>query len=134
LPVNQPKVPVNTYMFDGQMAYHHSGDAPVYATNSGGRPWADQTGAVSDGWESDGTMVRTAYTLRSEDDDFSQPGKLVREVFNDDQRAALVETVSGALLGGVREPVLSRAFDYWKSVDAEVGARIEATVRAGSTK
>ena len=26
LPVNQPKVPVNTYMFDGQMAYHHSGN------------------------------------------------------------------------------------------------------------
>ena len=46
LPVNQPKVPVNTYMFDGQMAYHHSGSAPVYATNSGGRPWADQTGPV----------------------------------------------------------------------------------------
>src|SRR5690606_7858138 len=109
LPVNQPKVPVNTYMFDGQMAYHHSGNAPVYAANSGGRPWSDQTGAVSDGWEADGTMVRTAYALRSEDDDFSQPGKLVREVFDDDQRAALVETVAGALLGGVREPVLSRA-------------------------
>ena len=134
LPVNQPKVPVNTYMFDGQMAYHHSGNAPVYATNSEGRPWADETGAVSDGWEADGTMVRTAYTLRSEDDDFSQPGKLVRDVFNDDQRAALVETVAGALLGGVREPVLSRAFDYWKSVDADVGARIEAKVRAGAAE
>ena len=46
LPVNQPKVPVNTYMFDGQMAYHHSGNAPVYAPNSGGRPWADETGPV----------------------------------------------------------------------------------------
>ena len=45
LPVNQPKVPVNTYMFDGQMAYHHSGNAPVYAPNSGGRRWADETGA-----------------------------------------------------------------------------------------
>ncbi len=77
-------------------------------------------------------MVRQAYALRPNDDDFSQPGILVREVFNDDQRARLVEQVAGSLLGGVREPVLSRAFDYWKSIDAEVGRRIEAKVRAGA--
>ena len=132
LPVNQPKVPVNTYMFDGQMAYHHSGSAPVYAPNSGERPWADETGPMHDGWEADGTMVRSAYTLRSDDDDFGQPGILVRKVFNDAQREQLIETVAGALLGGVREPVLSRAFDYWKSVDPDVGARIEKKVLSGS--
>lgn len=77
-------------------------------------------------------MVRSAYTLRTNDDDFGQPGILVREVFNDEQRAQLVETIAGSLLGGVREPVLSRAFDYWKSVDADVGARIEEKVRHGS--
>ncbi len=132
LPVNQPKCPVNTYMFDGHMTYHHSGSAPVYATNSGGRPWSDATGEVDDGWEADGAMVRSAYTLRSEDDDFSQPGVLVREVFTDTDRASLVETVAGALLGGVRSPVLERAFDYWKSIDPEVGRRIEEKVRHGS--
>lgn len=73
LPVNQPKVPVNTYMFDGHMAYHHGGNAAVYAPNSGGRAWADETGPVEDGWEADGEMVRSAYTLRQDDDDFSQP-------------------------------------------------------------
>ena len=122
LPVNQPKVPVNTYMFDGQMAYHHSGNAPVYAPNSGGRRWADETGPVADGWEADGEMVRSAYTLRADDDDFGQPGILVRDVFNDAQRDKLVDQVAGSLLGGVREPVLERAFQYWKNVDAEVGA------------
>jgi len=132
LPVNQPKVPVHTYMFDGQMAYHHSGNAPVHATNSGGRPWADETGPMADGWEADGTMVRSAYTLHAEDDDFTQPGILVREVLNDDQRAQLVDQVAGSLLGGVREPVLSRAFAYWKSIDADVGRRIEECVRAGA--
>src|SRR5690606_29847383 len=132
LPVNQPKVPVNTYMFDGPMAYHHSGNAPVYATNSAGRPWADGTGAAPDGWEADGEMVRSAYTLHEEDDDFGQPGTLVREVFDDAQRAALVDQVAGSLLGGVRSPVLERAFDYWESVDAEVGRRIEEKVRAGA--
>ncbi len=132
LPVNQPKVPVNSYMFDGQMAYHHSGNAPVHASNSGGRSWADQTGPVADGWEADGAMVRSAYTLRAEDDDFGQAGTLVRKVFNDAQRDALVDQVAGSLLGGVRSPVLERAFEYWKNIDADVGRRIEDKVRAGS--
>ncbi|MCK9490023.1 MAG: catalase [Xanthomonadales bacterium] len=132
LPVNQPRCPVNTYMIDGEMNYHHTGDAPVYAPNSGGRQWADQTGPVEDGWEADGDMVRSAYTLRTDDDDFSQPGILVREVFDDAQRDALVETVAGGLLGGVRSPVLERAFEYWKNVDADIGRRIEEKVRSGS--
>ena len=131
LPVNQPKVPVNTYMFDGPMNYLQSGAAPVYATNSEGREWSDATGPIAEGWEADGEMVRSAYTLRSDDDDFSQPGTLVREVFNDQQRQKLVDQVSGSLLGGVREPVLSRAFQYWKNIDADVGRRIEEKVRAG---
>jgi catalase len=132
LPVNRPKVPVNSYMFDGPMAYHHSGAAPVYATNSGGRPWSDESGPVEDGWEADGEMVRSAYTIRGNDDDFSQPGILVRQVFNDTQRARLVDQVAGSLLGGVREPVLSRAFQYWKNINADIGRRIEEKVRAGA--
>jgi catalase len=77
-------------------------------------------------------MVRSAYTLRAEDDDFTQPGILVRKVFNDVQRAALIDQVAGSLLGGVRSPVLERAFAYWKSIDAQTGASIERKVRAGS--
>ena len=132
LPVNRPKVPVNTYMFDGHMTYEHSGAAPVYAPNSEGRSWADDTGKMEDGWEADGDMVRSAYNLHSEDDDFGQPGTMVREVFNDEERARLVEQVAGSLQGGVRSPVLERAFDYWKSSDPDVGRRIEEKVRSGS--
>jgi catalase len=123
---------VNTYMFDGQMAYAHSGKAPTYAPNSGGRPWADDKGPVADGWEADGEMVRSAYTLRAEDDDFTQPGILIRKVFNDAQRAALIDQVAGSLLGAVRSPVLERAFAYWRSIDPDVGGLIERKVRAGS--
>jgi catalase len=132
LPVNQARVPVNSYMFDGHMAYHHSGNAPVYAPNSGGRSWADETGPVADGWEAYGEMVRSAYTLRPDDDDFTQAGVLVRQVFDDAQRGRLIETVAGSLLGGVRSPVLERAIDYWKSIDADVGRTIEERVRAGN--
>jgi catalase len=77
-------------------------------------------------------MVRSAYTRRPDDDDFTQPGILVRNVFDDAQRERLVDQVAGSLLGGVRSPVLERAFEYWKNVDADVGRRIEDKVRSGS--
>jgi catalase len=132
LPVNRAKVAVNTYMFDGQMTYEHSGNAPVYAPNSGGRPWSDATGRIAEGWEVDGEMVRSAYALRRDDDDFTQPGILVRKVFDGAQRDRLVDQVAGSLQGGVRSPVLERAFAYWKSIDAETGRRIEDKVRKGA--
>jgi catalase len=131
LPVNRPRVPVDTYMFDGQMAYDHSGARAVYAPNSVGRPWADDDVALEESWAVDGDMVRAAYELHAEDDDFTQPGTLVREVFDDGQRDRLVEQVSGSLLGGVRGEVLERAFGYWKSIDPEIGKRIETAVREG---
>ena len=34
-------------------------------------------------WASDGDMVRSAYTLRKDDDDWTQPGILVRDVMDD---------------------------------------------------
>jgi len=132
LPVNQPKVKVNTYMFDGQMTYTHNGSAPTYAPNTGGRGWADGSGPVPDGWESDGEMVRSAYTRRPEDDDFTQPGILIRKVFGDAERAALIDQVAGSLLRGVRSPVLEGAFAYWKSIDRQTGGAIEQKVRAGT--
>lgn len=131
LPVNQPRVPVNSYMFDGQMAYHHSSAAPVYAPNGAGRSWSDETGNVEDGWEADGAMVRSACSLHPDDDDFGQAGTLVRKVWSDAQRAQCVAQVAGSLLAGVRTPVLERAIDYWKRIDAELGREIEARVYAG---
>ncbi|GAA1883347.1 catalase [Lapillicoccus jejuensis] len=133
LPVNRPKavVETNTYSFDGPMAYDHTGDQAVYAPNTQGRGYADQVGEVPDGWESDGAMVRQAYTLREDDDDWSQAGAMVREVWTDEQRDEFVHTVATHLLGGVKSPVLEKAFEYWQNVDADTGKKIEELVRAG---
>jgi catalase len=131
LPVNRPHVEVNTYTQDGPMAFEHRSDDPVYAPNSFGRGYADEVGEVNDSWETDGAMVRQAYTLREADDDFGQAGTLVREVWDDEIRANFVKTVAGHLLGGVEGDVLERAFEYWKSVDADTGKRIEELVREG---
>ncbi len=133
LPVNQPRVAsVSSYMFDGQMAYDHSGNQPVYAPNSEGRPWADGIATPEESWTVDGEMVRSAYELHAEDDDFGQAGMLVRDVMDEPQRDRLVEQVSGSLLGGVRGEVLERALGYWSSIDPAVGKRIEDKVREGS--
>ena len=130
LPVNRPIVPTNSYDKEGAMQFFHSGDSPVYAPNSYGRAYQDEQGPVDNGWEADGEMVRAAYSLHAEDDDFGQAHTLVRDVYSDEQRARLVETVVGSLLGGVREPVLSRVFEYWRQIDQAVGDSIEATYRA----
>ncbi|WP_277451782.1 catalase [Janibacter sp. DB-40] len=129
LPVNRPIGGQNHYTFDGPMRYEHTGAAPTYLPNSFGRPYADEEGPVEDGWEADGAMVRSAYELHAEDDDFGQPGTLVREVFSDDQRDRLVETVVGSL-DGVEDPVLSRVFEYWTNIDSEIGRRITEAKKA----
>ena len=104
---------------------------PVYAPNSYGGPKA-QPELTDDGgrWASDGEMVRSAYTLHAEDDDWGQAGTLVREVLDDDARQRLVDNIVGHLLNAVSEPILVRAFEYWHNVDKALGDRIEADVRA----
>ncbi|WP_278314381.1 catalase [Lolliginicoccus levis] len=132
LPVNAPKVPVHSYSKDGSMRYTFNDPAqPVYAPNSYDGPHADpQAAGPYDGWESAGDMVREVYVQHPEDDDFIQAGTLVREVMDDDQRERLVNNVVGHLSDGVTEPVLARAFEYWKKIDPEIGKRIEDGMRA----
>jgi catalase len=85
----------NSYDKEGQMEYHHSGNAPVYAPNSYGRAYQEEQGPVDNGWESDGELVRSAYSLHAEDDDFGQAHTLVREVYSEEERQGLIETVVG---------------------------------------
>ena len=103
----------------------------MYAPNSYGGPQADPAPPPRCCWHADGDMVRTAYTLRRDDDDWSQAGTMVREVLDDAARDRLVSNIVGHLLDGVSEPVLERAFQYWKNVDQTLGERVEKGVREG---
>jgi catalase len=104
---------------------------PVYAPNSYGGPKADPARTAEALWHADGEMVRSAYTLRRDDSDYVQATAMVRDVLDDEQRERLISNVVGHLLKGVSEPVLQRAFEYWKNIDKEVGDKIEQEVRAG---
>lgn len=130
IPVNAARnAKVNSYSRAGAMRVTNAVD-PVYAPNSYGGPAAQAVPGPEAGlWHSDGDMVRAAYTLREDDDDWSQAGILVRDVMDDAQRDRFVGNVAGHLADGVSEKVLVRAFDYWKNVDQNIGDRIEKAVR-----
>ena len=103
---------------------------PVYAPNSYGGPKADEARAAEVRWMADGEMIRQAYTLRRDDDDWGQPGTLVRDVLDDAARERLANNIIGHVSDGVQEPVLSRVFEYWRNVDPDLGKKVEEGVRA----
>jgi catalase len=43
----------------------------------------------------------------------------------------MASNIIGHVLDGVREPVLSRVFEYWRNVDPDLGKKVEEGVRAG---
>jgi catalase len=119
---------VHAYSKDGVMRVQNVSD-PVYAPNSYGGPQADPSRVAEPLWYADGDMVRSAYTLRQDDDDWGQAGTLVRQVLDDAARDRLVSNIVGHLLKGVSDAVLFRAFGYWHNVDKDLGDRIEHEVR-----
>ncbi|MEW5812054.1 MAG: catalase [Actinomycetota bacterium] len=133
IPVNEPTVAVHSYSKDGAMRIRAAND-PVYAPNSSGGPIADPARASEVHWVSDGDMVRSAYTLRDEDDDWSQAGALYRDVFSEVERQRLIDNVIGHVADGVREPVLSRVIQYWHNVDSGLGRAIEQGLRGKTDK
>jgi catalase len=50
-------------------------------------------------------------------------------VMDEAERERLVDNVVGHLRVCVSEPVLQRAFDYWRNIDRDLGDRIEKGVR-----
>jgi len=125
IPVNRPKCPVHSYSKDGAMRVENVTD-PVYAPNSKGGPQADgEKYPEKEVWNASGEFVRSAYTLREDDDDWGQAGTMVREVLDDAARDRLVSNIVGHLKEDVTQPVLERAFEYWRNIDKDIGDRIE---------
>ncbi len=129
IPVNRPQCPVHSYTKDGAMQMDKVTD-PVYAPNSKGGPQADgERFPQVDVWQADGEFVRAAYTKRKDDDDWSQANDLIRKVMDQPQRDRLVSNVAGHLKQDVSQPILQRAFEYWRNIDEEIGKRIEEAVK-----
>jgi catalase len=131
LPVNQPHAAeVRNYEHEGSMRYQFS-DATerTYTPNSYGGPEANPALAGEGSWETDGTLIRAAATLHSEDDDFGQAGTLYRDVYDDGAKARLLETLVGQYNGLTVDRIKERFVWYWSSVDADLGTKISAAVK-----
>ncbi|MFD5034206.1 catalase [Streptomyces sp. NPDC058405] len=132
LPPNRARTQVNSYAKDGPMRYEPSNTAMPYAPNSYGGPAADvERFGDPAGWAAAGEMVREAYRLHREDDDWGQAGTQVRQVLDDAQRDRLVSNVAGHLAQGVSRPVLDRALQYWRNIDKVIGDRIAKRANGG---
>ncbi|OLT17007.1 catalase [Actinomadura sp. CNU-125] len=124
LPVNRPHSPVRTYNKDGAMAYYNSGD-PVYAPNSAGGPEANPDLWAGDGYEVAGEIVRSAYRLHSEDDDFVQPRALWEKVLGEAERDRMVHNILlHANAPEVTGDMKKRVAEYWRNVQKDLGDRV----------
>ncbi|MEU5877229.1 catalase [Spirillospora sp. NPDC047279] len=124
LPVNAPKNEVHSYNFDGPMAYRNSPD-PVYAPNSMGGPVADPELWKGESYEVAGEIIRSAYTLHREDDDFGQPRTLWEKVLDDTGRDHMVTNiVNHASSPEVTAEMKPRVVEYWRNVHKDLGDRV----------
>jgi len=131
LPVNRPKSPVHSYNKDGAMRYSNPAD-PVYAPNSFDGPKAHPELWQGESYEVAGEIIRSAYTLHADDDDFGQPRALWQKVMTDTDREHLVNNiVAHASAPEVMAETKLRVCDYWRSVHPDLGAQVAKGLNGG---
>ena len=54
----------------------------------------------------------------------------MRNVLDDAARDRLVGNIAGHVMAVTDDQLLPRIFQYWRNVDAELGARVESVVTA----
>ena len=124
LPVNRPKVPVHSSTKDGPMRYENYGE-PMYTPNTVGGPQADPSLYEGESYGVTGEVVRAAYTLHSEDDDYGQPRALYDNVLSDTERADLAGNIVGhASRPEVTDAMKARVAEYWHKVSKGLGDNV----------
>ncbi|MFI6906703.1 catalase [Nonomuraea sp. NPDC050394] len=121
LPINAPAVPVNSYNFDGPMTFRNQQD-PVYAPNSVNGPAAHPSPYAGSDYQVAGEIIRSAYTLHAEDDDYGQPRALWENVLSATDREHLVGNIVGhASAPEVTAEMKKRVVEYWSNVHKDLG-------------
>ena len=133
LPVNRPRVEVNTYTQDGADGLRAPRRRPGLRAElvrsrvrRRGRRGRGRAGRPTARW-----CVRPTRCARTTTTS-PRPARWCARSGTTSIREAFVKTVAGHLLGGVEGDVLERAFQYWSNVDADTGKQIEELVRPGA--
>ena len=130
IPVNEPHVEVNAYSKDGAMRIRNATD-PVYTPNSMGGPEVDAEargrGALGVRRRHGPHGLRAAPGRRR-----LGPGRArwSARCSTTTRGTGWPHNIIGHVSDGVREPVLSRVFEYWRNVDPDLGKKVEEGVRA----
>jgi catalase len=132
IPVNRPISPVHNYQRDGQMRVDdNGGDSPNYFPNSFDDIVADKKYREQP-MPLDGKMGDYYDRNHDDDDHYSQPRALFREVMTDDQRrntvANFVATMSG-IAGPKREEILNRQLGHFYKVDQALAMQIAEGIK-----
>jgi catalase len=117
LPVNAPHAPVHCASTAGTCA---TGWRPTrYAPNPKGGRWPTPPLRRARGLAHRCDSTHRLHAPRTTTGPSRHPGARVDEA----ERDRLVDNVVGHLRAGVSEPVLQRAFDYWRNIDRDLGDR-----------
>jgi len=129
LPVNRPKVPVNSYHRDGNMRYDANGGGSVnYEPNSFGGP-VENPALREPPLPTDGAADR--YNHRVGNDDYRQPGDLFR-LMSPAQQAALMDNLASAMRS-VPEFIQRRQIEHFSKADPAYGAGVAQRLGLGTT-
>jgi catalase len=124
LPVNRPRSAVHSYNKDGAMTYLNPGD-PVYAPNTMGGPVADPDLWRGESYAVAGEIIRSAYVLHSQDDDYGQPRELWEMVLSDTDKDHLVANIiDHASAPEVTADMRVRVVEYWRNIAKDLGDHV----------
>ena len=131
LPPNRPARPVHTYAKDGAMRYGRTGPTrSTRPTPTAAR--APTPSATPPTWHTDGEIMRSAYTLHPEDDDWASPARW-------SARCSTTPPVPGwsptspATCSTASASRSAARLQYWRNVDKDLGDTVEQGVRAGQS-
>ncbi len=120
IPVNKPRCPFHSYHRDGQMRVDgNAGGTIGYEPNSLGQ-WREQPDFREPPLSIEGAADH--WNHREDDDYFSQPGDLFRQM-DADEKKALFENTARAMQG-VTETVQRRHIEHCTKADPEYGAGV----------
>jgi catalase len=128
IPVNRCPYLVNNYQRDGHMAVNgNGGSAPNYWPNSFDGIYADQS-YKEPAWELE-NAVADWYDRNAvgENDHYTQPGNLFRDVMNGDQQKNTISNIVGAMTGisgPKKDQIINRQLCHFFRADVNLGMAV----------
>ena len=145
IPVNRCPYAVNNFQRDGQMRVDgNGGKSPNYFPNSFDTIVADERykepaweleSSIADWYDRNGEGPASVPAIGvPENDHYSQPGDLYRNVMTIDQRKRLIENIVGAMIGisgPKREVIMNRQLCHWFRCDVGLGMAVAQGLGVG---